>query len=344
MSNNAVAVTVAPLKGPHARRRFTQHLVKVQQLLNDAAGNLHPAEMFFQKNARTPMFMLQALGRVYKHLELHDTLFERIRQETKIVEDALGAMDFWNVVTKKCQEWRLPAGIVQLARDHYLESSGRTWAWIESQDWLTCRYHPDAEVLPERFPRKLKKIDWHSPKKEARLLSRWLTEELHDLHENVQHFDLNHIERGLHEARRAVRWVSIYFTAVEGAFVLDGDARVPEKWERYLTKEIVENPFNRLPVPEADDVPIRVPAPLLYALSYAIDRLGVLKDRAQWTETVEGLLVRSGEKLPQPLPAYMKENYLEHGKATRQGQDLIEQVFVKDEVLLRLAEGIKSNV
>lgn len=331
------------IRGPHARRRFTRHLDQVRQLLEEAIatkGQGRPAEVFFQKKARTPLFMLEALGRVYQHLDLADKLFGRIRQEAKIIEDALGQMDYWLAVSKKTSSWSMPAGVTQLARERYLEACGGTWAWIESHDWVSCRYHPDAELLPRKFNRKLKEVEWYSPKKEARLLLKWLTVELRDIDESIQQLDLSDIEGGLHKARREVRWVSIYFTAVEGGFVLDRNAKAPDNWDRYLTKEIVENPFNQLPASEAGDVPIRVPAPLLYALSYAIDRLGVIKDRAQWTETLETLLAYTGEKAS--LPGLMGESYLEPSQATQMGRDLLEQVFVKDRLLLRMAEGLRG--
>lgn len=332
---------IMPVKGLHARRRFTLQLAKLQTLLDDAcsvAGDALPGQVLFRSNARTPLFMLEALGRVYEKFDIDHELFARIREEAKILEDALGVIDFWNCVVKKCIDWSMPAEATQLARERYLEACGKAWAWVEAQDWVTSRYRFNNRLLAERMARKLKKVDWFSPQKEAKVLRKWLIKELPIIDGKIRDLDLRQIEAGLHKARREVRWVSIYFTAIEGAFVVDKDARPPANWDRYLTKEIIENPFNQLPVPEADDVPIIIPAPLLYAMSYVIDRLGVIKDRAQWTETMQHLTHLSGEKVS--LPQLMGENYLEDVDATKQGTTLIEQVFVKDRLLLRLAEAI----
>src|SRR5260221_1435622 len=129
MSNAPEPIIIQkPLKGPHARRRFTKPLAKVQQLLDEAMaskGQALLAQVFFQYNARAPMFVLQALGRVYEHMGLKDKLFARVRLESKIVEDALGSMDFWLTVAKKCIDWSMPAGVTLLARDRYLEACGR---------------------------------------------------------------------------------------------------------------------------------------------------------------------------------------------------------------------------
>jgi hypothetical protein len=337
MSNDAI-----PLKGPHARRRFTSHLQKVESLLSEAQGLAAdgiPGEIIFKGGLRTSMFMLEALGRVYRHQDLDNDLFERIRMESKIVEDAMGLVDYWAAVSNKAAIWLLPAGAQQLAKARYLEACGRVWAWVESQNWITSRYHPDIELLGDRFTRKLKNVDWLTPKRESKSLRKWLVNELHDIHEHMEELDLQDIEHGLHEARREVRWISIYFTAVAGGFILDTAAPPPENWSRYLSKEIVGNPYNQLPAPEEDDQPLKVPAPLLYALSYLIEELGKIKDKAQWTETAHHLLHLTGEKAN--LQELLHDDYLEAEVATSRGSELLQQVLIEDQLLLRLASGIE---
>lgn len=332
----------APLKGPHARRRFTSHLNKAQAVLTEAVGlaaDSMPGEIAYRGNLRTPMFMLQALGRVYRQFDLDNDLFERIRVETKIIEDALGQLDFWAVVSKKTASWSLPPRAQQLARERYVESCGRAWAWVESQNWITSRYHENQEMLGDLFSRKLKKLEWLSPGKESKTLYKWFINELHDNHEEMEELDLSHLELGIHEARRKVRWLSIYMTAVAGGFVLDATASPPADWNQYLTDDIVKNPFNQLPVPENDDQPLKVPAPLLYALSYLIDQLGKIKDRAQWTETASHLLNQTGETAN--LKELLQQDYLTQETASVQGNELLQQVIVEDQLLLRLADDIE---
>lgn len=333
-------VSQLPVKGSHARRRFTLQLARWQTLLDEAAATASdalPGQALHLSKARTPSFMLEALGRVYEKLDIDDSLFERIRTESKIVEDTLGAIDFFDSMVKRSKDWSMPAGVVHLAEQRYYEACGKAWAWIEAREWVPSRYHETDSVLASRMARKLKKVDWHAPQREAKLLRKWLRKEIPTIAQKIQALDLHQIEAGLHKARREVRWISIYFTALDGAFVLDKDAKSPAHWDRYLTKEIVENPFNQLPVPETGDAPLPVPAPLLYALSYLIDRLGVIKDRAQWTETLQHFLHLSGEKAS--LPELMGEHYLEPNDATQQGRAVIDQVLVKDKLLERLVDA-----
>jgi hypothetical protein len=130
---------------------------------------------------------------------------------------------------------------------------------------------------------------------------------------------------------------------MEGAVVLDTAAAAPEGWERYLTKDIVDNPYNRLSAPEPKDKPIAVPAPLFYALSFAIDRLGAVKDRAQWTETMQHLVKESGEAPERPLSEVMGEAHLEAAEASRLGAELVAQIFERDRLLPRIIEALEGQ-
>jgi len=56
---------------------------------------------------------------------------------------------------------------------------------------------------------------------------------------------------------------------------------------------------------------------------------------------MEQLMQLTGEKAS--LPQLMGENYLEQPDATRQGKLCWKQVFIKDRVLLRLAEVMKEQ-
>jgi hypothetical protein len=357
MSQNTESTTWREIqvKGPHAQRRFLQQLNAVQQALQKASAlqeklspETLPAQIFYRQNGRTPMFLLQGLSRVYENLELDDKLFPRLKLESKIIEDAFGAIDFWCVVAKKANLWSLP-NLAQAASMKHFEACGRAWSWLEARDWVNHRYQEqdeeeeEFELTANLFARKLKKVDWLSPKKEHRELTHWLIEELTETQEKIAALDLSHIEHGLHEARRQVRWFSIYSSALTGGIVLDRDAKAPENWDTYLTKEIVENPFNKLAEPEEDDRPISIPAPLFYALSYVIDRLGAIKDRAQWTETMHHLIKTTGEHPEKSLQELMGDVYLEPQDATKLTTEIVTQVFERDRLLPRLIEALEAQ-
>ena len=60
--------------------------------------------------------------------------------------------------------------------------------------------------------------------------------------------------------------------------------RSTKGWQRYLGEAVVSSPFNRLPPPVSGVPPLTLPAPLFYALSWAIAELGRIQDAALVTE------------------------------------------------------------
>jgi hypothetical protein len=58
-----------------------------------------------------------------------------------------------------------------------------------------------------------------------------------------------------------------------------------------------------------------------------------------WTETVAHLLHLTGEKAS--LQELLQSDYLEAEAATSRGSELLQQVLIKDQLLLRLASGIE---
>jgi hypothetical protein len=338
------------VKGPHAQRRFLKPLAALQRALStagaptDRAGpDSLPAEIFYKANGRTPMFMLQGLARVYEDLDIQNGLFSAIKLETKIIEDAFGALDFWRVAASRAGSWALPEAVVRTATTRYIEACGRAWAWLEARHWVAHRYQEeDLTLTASALAKKLRRVEWLSPRKESRALLRWFLRALRSTQEKLTKLDMSHIEHGLHEARRQIRWFSIYANALEGGVVLE-PAPAPAGWEKYLQKEIVESPFNRLSPAEPEDAPIRIPAPLFYALSYAIDRLGVVKDRVQWTETMKHLLRATGEKTEKSLQELLGETYLEPQDAVKLAAGIVAEVFERDRLLPRLIEALEAQ-
>ena len=85
------------------------------------------------------------------------------------------------------------------------------------------------------------------------------------------------MEEEIHELRRKMRWLSIYGVSLQGVIKLETNHK-KESWDKkYLTKNIIELPFNKLPVHN-------FPAHIFYnrnhfyALSWLIFELGQIKD------------------------------------------------------------------
>lgn len=323
----------------------------------DAEAALHgPGALLghrlYTANGRTPVFMLQGLARVHRKLDFGaetppTEVFDRVRLEAKIVEDVLGKVDFWWVLAGKAKAYKLPAAVVAWASQQHVEACGETLTWLRAREWMPHRYLDLADPLAfepraDRLARRLRKLRWPTPKKLSVALRELLIDELREADDTLEALDLGDLEHGLHEARRQIRWFSVYASAMAGAVALDPAAEAPAGWERYLTPAIVESPYNKLPVPTSDDRPIVIPAYLFYALSYLIDALGRVKDRAQVTEAFAAGLAATGAGKGRSAESYLGDDALTPEAAGDAATELMEQVLGEDALLTRLADALED--
>ncbi|CAN5643308.1 hypothetical protein BH11BAC3_BH11BAC3_10060 [soil metagenome] len=73
--------------------RFEFFLNQLQILLTAAAKEKNPALWLYRNNARTPLFMLEALSKMYADIH-NKKRFTKIYDHFKMAEDALGAIDY----------------------------------------------------------------------------------------------------------------------------------------------------------------------------------------------------------------------------------------------------------
>ncbi|MEP6700810.1 MAG: hypothetical protein ABJA85_05825, partial [Bacteroidota bacterium] len=92
-------------------QRFNYFLEQLQAALAKAEITENPALSLYGQNVRTPIFMLEALARVYKNL--HDKkLFEKLNEDFKVFEDMLGAVDYYDGFDKEFSaNEKIPAAI-----------------------------------------------------------------------------------------------------------------------------------------------------------------------------------------------------------------------------------------
>jgi hypothetical protein len=298
--------------------------------------------VLYKANLRTPMFMLQGLTRVALGTGGDKQVFESIHADVKVIEDLSGDIDFWWAMGEKSSEWQLPEAFTAYASDRHRTAAGRLVGWLEARTWIDHRSQPEegsVRLRVNRIGRDLEKLEWPSVRKEQKNLAKFFHETFLAVEAKSHTLDMNDLEQGLHELRRRIRWLSIYPAALDGAIQLDAKAKPPRNWSRYLTQAVVNNPFNVLPKADKSIKPLRIPAPLFYAMSWLIAELGALKDRAQWTETVTHGLEVLGIKSKRPLG----DLTLEARDAGKAAKILVEKTLVQDRLLLRLAEAIEKQ-
>ena len=84
------------LQGPG---RFEYYLIQLEDLLSKAAVTENPALFLFQNDARTKLFMLEGLSKLYTGL--HDKKrFLYAMEYFKTLEDMIGAVDYYDAFAK----------------------------------------------------------------------------------------------------------------------------------------------------------------------------------------------------------------------------------------------------
>ena len=82
---------------------FEIHLHKVEKLFKEASKQANPALWLFLHDLRTPMFMLEAVARVYE--KVYDSKdFAKRKEQFKQLEDTLGSIDYYYFFSKELSQ------------------------------------------------------------------------------------------------------------------------------------------------------------------------------------------------------------------------------------------------
>lgn len=84
----------------NGQARFEYFLNQLQQLLTRAGKQKNPALWLYRNNARTPLFMLEGLAKLYSGLH-NKKKFSKIKEQFKLLEDALGSIDYYDAFAKQ---------------------------------------------------------------------------------------------------------------------------------------------------------------------------------------------------------------------------------------------------
>lgn len=274
---------------PVGHSRFLYYLQKAQHILDGAAQAESPALFAYTENLRTPFFMLEALTRIYKKIH-NKKKFSRLNKWFKSMEDGLGSIDFYDGFYKEfAADTHMPpeiTGYLKKCRDKKIKELDTV---LRQKGWL----HKGQRF--RKILHKLENADWLSPEKDLAAIREAYRDDVSKI--IMQYGEEKHvftdIETGVHEFRRQLRWLSIYAQALQGAIQLDSRESHEDYFSKYLTPAILQSPYNKMPDGSALADHIFLNSNCFYALSWMIDRLGILKDNGLRISAVEeGLLAR----------------------------------------------------
>ena len=255
--------------------RFTLYTDKLKALLNEAKDQNNPAMWLFTNNTRTPFFMLEALARIYS--KMHDPKsFGKLKDQFKLIEDGLGQIDYYNSLyqafsTRK----RIPAKYRNYIKSRLEQSEANLNETLIDKGWL-----PDPRKRIKKITKKLKDASWMNAGKEIKAIADIYLSSIDDILEFVAetNYTFDNVEDDVHELRRKLRWLSIYPQALRGAIQYGKGKRASQRQKKYLTEEIVNSPYNKLPPAGENTSLLLLDKNYFLSLSWMIAKLGELKD------------------------------------------------------------------
>lgn len=260
---------------PLGLQRYQYFLQQLQDILSAADKEQNPALYFYQQNARTPLFMLEALSRVYRNIH-NSKRFTKLQIRFKQLEDMLGAVDYYDGFYKEFTASKaVPDNIISFILKKRDENLDLLKNELNADKWLNA----DNKRL-NKIQKKLETADWLTETADGEEIKQCYTKSINDIDEHIRDSKINFddVETDLHELRRELRWLSIYPQALRGLMQLTPTADSPEYLNKYLTDEIKNSPFNKMPDGSGLSFHIQLSQNYFYALSWFIAELGKLKD------------------------------------------------------------------
>ncbi len=255
--------------------RFDFYLNQLLVLISNAAKQKNPALWLYQNNCRTTVFMLEGLSKLY--LDLHDRKkFTSFKEQFKLLEDALGSIDYYDSFAKEfAKNKKIPAAVTKYLQAQTREKIQALNELLIEKNWLTLEDNRISKIQS-----KLDKVDFLKDKKEIAEINKFYGEAIYESVEFAQEtkFHFDNVEADVHELRRKIRWLSIYPQALRGCIQLTNSKNTPKHLDKYLVKEIVTSPFNKMPDAGDNKHFLLLEQNYFLALSWIIAELGKLKD------------------------------------------------------------------
>jgi hypothetical protein len=256
-------------------QRFNFFMDQLQLLLTKAQAQKNPALWLYSNNARTLLFMLEALAKLYAALH-NKKRFTKIKEQFKALEDVIGAIDYYDSISKDfAGKKNIPPAIV-----NYLQAQTREKIQSFNELLVEKKWLGKDENRIDKIRSKIKDADWLEEKEEVEEIRDFYGEAIYDIIEFIQErkFHYDNMETDVHELRRKLRWLSIYPQALLGSVQLTENKPMPKHLTKYITKEIRTLAFNKMPDAGDNKYFLLLSKNYFYALSWMIDQLGTLKD------------------------------------------------------------------
>jgi len=256
---------------------FNFFLSKLDLLLREAEKQDNPGWWLYKNDARTPAFMLEGLARLYKQVEDEEKGIKKIKEDFKLLEDAIGSIDYYDNLANDLG--KIPS--VDKKYSTYLRNRSddkvsELNSLLSNRKWTG---HKENRIM--RCQEKLKKVKWNDEREDINGFRKYYREEISEINDFIDSRNgvFTKMEEEVHEFRRKIRWLSIYPRALNGAIQLSGSIEDKPELQNYFTQEIIQSPYNTMPLPEGRKEILYLSKPDFFALSWMIAAIGKLKDQ-----------------------------------------------------------------
>jgi hypothetical protein len=327
------------IKGP---ARFLYYLTKLQSLFDKAAKQKNPALWLYNNDARTPLFMLEGLAKMYISIN-NKKKFTKLKEHFKLLEDTLGAIDYYDNIAKDLSKnKKIPAAIIGYLQALTREKIQSLNEILVEKEWLSA---DNGRI--KKIQKKLTSADWLKEEPEVAAINEFYGKTIYTITEFVltDRCSFKNIESDVHELRRKLRWLSIYPQALRGSIQLSKNKNTPKELAKYLTKEIINSAFNKMPDAGDNSNFLLLEQNYFYALSWMIAELGKIKDCGLHVVAIKEALQQTTEL--SDAEAYKKAYQLLGTKQPKMEQLLTEaagicKVYFNEHNLENLVLGMGS--
>jgi hypothetical protein len=256
--------------------RFEFYLIQLDDLLLKASRTDNPALFLYQNDGRTKVFMLEGLAKLYAGMH-NEKKFLKLKERFKQIEDSLGGVDYYDNFAKDfLADAEMPSTIrifLEGKRDEKLAELNIT---LLKRKWIN--HDP---LRTKKIRKRLKGMDWVNTEKEIALIKKFYVKSIEGINKFYEETGsaFSNLEEQVHELRRRLRWLSIYPQALQGAIQLKDSQLKDPAVEKYLIPEIVNSPFNKMPLQGNNPTTLLLEKNYFLALSNMISALGKLKDK-----------------------------------------------------------------
>ncbi len=328
-------------KGPE---RFEHFLKQLEELFRKASRQKNPALWLYKNDARTVLFMLEGLAKMYTSLH-NKKKFSKLDIEFKELEDILGAIDYYDVFAKEfVSDKRIPRTVISYLQAQTREKIQSLDELLREGKWIGA-----GNKRIDKIRKILKKTDWLKEKEEIKRIQQFYKDAIEHitLFVDKEDFHFENIETDVHELYRKIRWLSIYPHGLLGSIQLRKEKKISKQLSKYITKQEVNSLFNKMPDPGKNKYFLLLEQNHFYALSWMIAALGKLKDSGLRVVAIKEALQQTS---PVSDAAAYKKTYRFLGKKQLTLQQLLNQAdgicktYFAEKNLDKLLIGITSGI